>query len=266
MIFPIGRIQNGDVMNSKENLILMGINILISLVLVSSLADEYGFLWSFFAIMTASLLSLGGLGLWFSWRAHRQGIGSFSLTFAKIIGILIGLVFYVYFSLWHLRPDLLPQDTYYDMIKSHDITERLVDPNLMKVEYWEIFDVQKEVLFLHPASVGSTALVYPVKIEPKTSLRASLAVAPEAWESEGDGVTFSIYVEDEAGYHIVYSQYVDPKHQTQDRRWLPIKVNLDAFKNKLVRLILVVNNGPAGDGRYDWAGWGKPRLEKPRFP
>ena len=84
-------------------------------------------------------------------------------------------------------------------------------------------------------SSGSTALVYPVRIRPRTALHAHLAVAPEAWAKEGDGVTFSVYVEDEAGMHLVYGRYVDPKHHEQDRRWLPLRVDLSPFSGKLVR-------------------------------
>ena len=91
-------------------------------------------------------------------------------------------------------------------------------------------------------------------------------MAPEAWSLEGDGLTFSIYVEDEGGMHLVAARYVDPKHHQQDRRWVPMRVNLARFSGKLVRVILVVGSGPAGDRRYDWAGWGEPRLERPVWP
>ena len=151
-------------------------------------------------------------------------------------------------------------------IANRGVTERLVDPALLKVEQWEILDEGRDVLFVHPAPSGSTALVYPVKIESATTFRADLAAAPEAWTLEGDGLTFSLYVEDDAGMHLVYSRYVDPKHHQQDRRWVPMQVNLTPFGGKVVRLILVVGSGPAGDRRYDWAGWGEPRLERPVWP
>jgi hypothetical protein len=174
------------------------------------------------------------------------------------IGLLI--------SVQSLRPDLLPQHTYYDLIAHRQITERLVDPKLLKVEQWEILGLEQEVLFVHPAPSGSTALVYPVMIEPHTTLWSSLAVAPGAWTLDGDGVTFSVYIEDETGIHLVFSRYIDPKHHQQDRNWLPIQINLSSFENKLVRLILTVGSGPAGDRRNDWAGWGEPILARPIWP
>jgi hypothetical protein len=131
---------------------------------------------------------------------------------------------------------------------------------LLKIEKWDILDQERRVIYIHPASSGSTSLVYPVKIEPRTTFYAALAMAPEAWTAEGDGVVFSMYVEDQAGFHLLYSQYVDPKHQQQDRQWTTIRIDLSPYKDKLVRLILAVNSGPADDQRYDWAGWGFPRL------
>jgi hypothetical protein len=185
-----------------------------------------------------------------------------TLGLAALIVLILGLGLFV----WTLRPDLLPQRVYYDCIANRQVTERLVDPALLKVERWEILGEEHNVLFVHPPASGSVALVYPVRIEPRTTLRANLAMAPEAWTLEGDGVTFSVYVEDDAGIHLVWSGYADPKHHQQDRRWLPLRVNLGAFGGKLVRLILVTGSGPAGDRRYDWAGWGEPRLERLAWP
>ena len=64
----------------------------------------------------------------------------------------------------------------------------------------------------------------------------------------------------------VYSRYVAPKHCQQDHRWVPMLVNLAHFGGKLVRIILVAGSGLAGNRRYDWADWGKPRLEQPICP
>jgi hypothetical protein len=160
----------------------------------------------------------------------------------------------------------LPQQTTYDFVANRHVAERLVDPEFLKVERWQILDEEREVLFVHPAPSGSIALVYPVRVEPGTTFQADLAIAPEAWVLDGDGVTFSLFVEDDAGMQLVHSRYVDPKHHQQDRRWVPMRVNLGPFAGKVVRLILVVASGPAGDRRHDWAGWGEPRLERPVWP
>jgi len=241
----------------------IGLALLLSLVLAGGLAGREGRVSLGFALVTAAVLYLWGLGLLRAWRAVRQRR---YVHLASLVSLVAGLGLYVWFSLWALRPDLLPQRAYYDFIANRQVTERLVDPALLKVERWEVLGQEREVLFVHPAPSGSTALVYPVHIEPRTTLRADLAVAPEAWAVEGDGVTFSVYVEDEAGMHLLYSRYVDPKHHQQDRRWLPVRVDLSPFSGKLVRIILVAGSGPAGDRRYDWAGWGEPHLQRPIWP
>jgi hypothetical protein len=199
-------------------------------------------------------------------KTPRKSILHVCLRLLGLILVAAGLALAVWFFLWALRPSLLPQDTYYDLIANRSVTERLVDPALLKVEQWDILDEERDVLFVHPAASGSIALVYPVKIEAATTFRADLAAAPEAWTLEGDGVTFSLYVEDSAGMHLVDSRYVDPKHHQQDRRWVPMEVNLARFRGEVVRLILVVGSGPAGDRRYDWAGWGEPHLRRPVWP
>ena len=184
------------------------------------------------------------------------------LWFAAAVILVAGLAL----ALRPLVSKLWPRRTYYDFVASRGVTERLVDPALFKSERWEVSGETRDVLFVHPGAEGSTALVYPVMLEPNSTFQADLAVAPEAWTMEGDGVTFSLYVENEAGMHLLHSRYVDPKHHQEDRRWLPMRVDLAPFGEKLVRIILVVGSGPAGDRRCDWAGWGAPRLVRPSWP
>ena len=251
----------------------IGLALLLSLALAGYLAGQDGRVFLVFALVTAIVLYLWGLGLRRACLAFLPGGGIEGglsrrrhLHLVSLVGLVAVLGLYVWFSLWVLRPDLLPQRAYYDFVANRRVTERLVDPALLKVERWEILGQERQVLFVHPAPSGSTALVYPVHIEPGTTLRADLAVAPGAWAADGDGVTFSVYVEDDAGMHLLYSRYVDPKHHQQDRRWLPMRVDLSPFSGQLVRFILVVGSGPAGDRRYDWAGWGEPRLDRPVWP
>jgi hypothetical protein len=210
----------------------VGLALLLSLALAAWLAKEDGRTTLLFALVTAAAFILWSLGLARVWRAVRRRR---YLHLASLVVLAAGMGLYLWLSLWALRPAVLPQRTDYDFIANLQVTERLVDPDLLKAERWEIMGQEREVLFVHPTSSGSTALVYPVRVRPRTALRAHLAVAPEAWTKEGDGVTFSVYVEDEAGMHLVYGRYVDPKHHEQDRRWLPLRVDLSPFSGKLVR-------------------------------
>jgi len=237
--------------------------ILLTLAGMGWLSGPPGHVFLGWAMVTAVIFYLGGLGLARIWSGLRRRRYRYLLG---LLGLGLSLGLYGWFLVWFLRPELLPHRLVYDFIAHRRVTERLVDPELFKTEQWDIMDRRHQVLFVHPTSAGNTTLVYPVRVEPYTHLRAHLAVAPEAWSKEGDGVTFSVYVEDEAGIHLLYSRYVDPKHHQQDKRWLPLQVDLSAFAGKLVRIILVTGSGPAGDQRYDWAGWGELRLERPLWP
>jgi hypothetical protein len=188
------------------------------------------------------------------------------LRLVSAIPLLVGLGVGVWLCLWAVRPDLLPQRAYYDFVENRQVTERLVDPALLKLDRWEITGRAEDVLFTHPTTSGSVALVYPVKVRPRTTFMADVALAPEAWTLEGDGVTFSLYLEDSSGMHLLRSCYVDSKHHQADRRWVPFRADLAAYNGKLSRVILAVGSGPAGDGRFDWAGWGEPRLTQPIWP
>jgi len=79
----------------------------------------------------------------------------------------------------------------------------------------------------------------------------------------GDGVAFAVYVVSEQGARQVFSTYIDPTHNKADRRWHPHTVDLSAYAGQTVTLVFETSTGPAGDYRYDWAGWGQPRLLEP---
>jgi hypothetical protein len=115
------------------------------------------------------------------------------------------------------------------------------------------------VLFMHPDSrVG-----YTVQVREGTVLAFDLALAPGSWSQPGDGVTFSVYVEADAGTTQVFSTYIDPKHEEADRRWHPHSVDLGEYAGQEVTIVFETGPGPAGDERFDWAGWGAPRLLVP---
>jgi hypothetical protein len=81
----------------------------------------------------------------------------------------------------------------------------------------------------------------------------------------GDGVQFDIYLDDDHTWHL-FSQYIDPKNLPDDRRWHDHDLDLSSWAGEPVTLTLVTDPGPNGDDRYDWAGWGDPRIvEDPAY-
>lgn len=249
--------------DAARNNIWLSLSGLIAIGLTILLTGRLSPIEGIYLIVTWAALWLFGIGLMSSAKFIRI---SWFLGLIRVIGLIVLMAIYILASIWLLHPNILPQRATYDFIENRHVTDRLVDPALIKVERWNILDKEENVLFVHPSSSGSTTLVYPLKIEPKTTFYSDLAMAPQAWSEEGDGVTFTIYVENDAGIHLLYSQYIDPKHQQQDRRWVPVEIGLDAFEGQLVRFIMVVSDGVAGDIRYDWAGWGEPRLVRPEWP
>ena len=113
------------------------------------------------------------------------------------------------------------------------------------------------VIFQHPNS----RLVYYVDIPPNVYLDFSIALAPDTWSPwKGDGVDFLITVEKNARQINIFNQYIDPKNRTTDRKWLDFSLDLTAYSGEKVKLIFETRSGPKLDDRYDWAGWGEPRL------
>jgi len=249
--------------DEKKWIIKLGFASLISFFLIrwatgpnSSLAVAAAILTNlvivFWLVLVGLVLRSGDQKIWV-----RKILTLFMLTLVLFI-FLLGMVFV-------LRPNFFPQKLSYDFIANRAVTMRLVDETLVKVENWEINGIQKEVLFVHPSTSGTTTLVYPIKIPSGAVLVSDLALAPESWPSEGDGVTFLIYLENDSGIHLLYSRYVDPKHHQQDQTWIPVMVDLSRFSGQLVRVIFSVNSGPAGDARFDWSGWANPRIEQPAW-
>jgi hypothetical protein len=133
----------------------------------------------------------------------------------------------------------------------------------IEMRAWTIGDNIKQVLYQHPAYSGASRVVFTVPVVPGEHLAFDISTAPESWHLPGDGVTFAIYAESEGVAQQLFSAYIDPKKNAVDRRWYPVNIDLSSYAGKTIRLIFETGTGPAGDYRYDWAGWGEPRLLKP---
>jgi len=133
----------------------------------------------------------------------------------------------------------------------------------VEVQVWTIGAETKTVLYQHPALSGASRIFFPVSVAPGSRLTFDLALSPDSWEKPGDGVDFAVYVDTGQGIQRRFSTYIDPKNDELDRRWHTYSVDLDAFAGQDISIIFETGTGPAGDYRYDWAGWGEPRLLAP---
>jgi arylsulfatase A-like enzyme len=132
------------------------------------------------------------------------------------------------------------------------------DPTKVRRDRWRIGGVKRDVLFVHP----ETRVVFPgVPVHARARLRFSVALDPQAWTQAGDGVEFTVAAREGEQEEVLYRRQVDPKARPGERAWLEAEVDLAARAGRNVDLVFATSAGPAGDDRFDWAGFGDPVLE-----
>jgi hypothetical protein len=115
----------------------------------------------------------------------------------------------------------------------------------------------KRVLYMHP----SARVSFQIEIPTEAGLSFFPMLAPEVHRiGMGDGVQFSVSVHDGLADYEVFSVYSDPKNFPDQRHWLEQTVDMGHWAGRTVTVTFETGSGPNGDDRYDWAGWGEPRL------
>ena len=117
----------------------------------------------------------------------------------------------------------------------------------------------KPALFTHAAS---RLIFKDVTVPDNGRLKAWIAIKEEAWSQEAsDGVLFRFGVDD-GRYDELLNQLVDPRHNANDRGWLPVDIDLTAYAGQKVKLIFNTNTSLPGkdNGAYDFAVWGEPSI------
>ncbi len=133
---------------------------------------------------------------------------------------------------------------------------------LFKVGPETIAGETKPAIFMHAAS----RLIFPhVTVPDDGRLRAFIAVRESAWTQDAsDGVLFRFAVDD-GRYLELLNQHVDPRHNANDRGWLPVDIDLSAYAGQKVKLIFNTNTSVPGpgnpdNGAYDQAVWGEAAI------
>ncbi len=93
-------------------------------------------------------------------------------------------------------------------------------------------------------------------------LRLSFGIREGAWEQCTDGVLFNVIVSDGRKADVLVEQLLDPLHNPNDRRWIPINLDLSPYAGQEVDIIF---NTRAGAGksvatRSAWAPLGQPEI------
>jgi tetratricopeptide (TPR) repeat protein len=117
------------------------------------------------------------------------------------------------------------------------------------------------ILFQHaPSSVS-----FDLEIPTRAWIQFSPVIAPEVWQfGKGDGVLYKIELEtrDKAKY-LIYEDYLDPKNVVSQRELITKSINLVRWSGESAKIIFTTGCGPNDDCRFDWSGWGEPRILQP---
>jgi len=112
------------------------------------------------------------------------------------------------------------------------------------------------------APTVGTRLTWHAAVPDDGWLSVNVALKPEAWTQEGDGVLFYVGVSDGRAYEQLFSQHVHPFANSGDRKWIPVMVDLSAYAGEEIDLIFNTRSGQPekGDIRADMALWGQPEI------
>ena len=112
-------------------------------------------------------------------------------------------------------------------------------------------------------TVPPTRLTWKLKVPDDGWLKVDLGMKPEAWEKEGNGVWYYVGVSDGHAYEELFSQHLDPFSNKNDRRWVPVFVDLSAYAGEEVGIVFNSRTSAertADDPRNDMALWGAPEI------
>jgi hypothetical protein len=113
-----------------------------------------------------------------------------------------------------------------------------------------------EALLIHPPAAVAFEVNLP---EEPVKFSSRIAQAPASWVWGGDGVTFVLRLETAGGQPVeLFRQYLE--NTAANHNWHSVSLSLADYAGQHVTLILTTEEGPAGDGTGDWAGWETPRL------
>jgi hypothetical protein len=115
-------------------------------------------------------------------------------------------------------------------------------------------------IFQHPLLIQSNITYSNIQIPVNATLEFSIAIDPRVWNKTGDGVQFEIAINSNGQSNEIFSNYINPKANLEDRKWFFYSIPLNEYANKVVSISFITNPGPVGDSNWDWAYWGNPLI------
>lgn len=150
--------------------------------------------------------------------------------------------------------------TYNFLVNSGDAEINTAEPEYVRFRQAEfiINNDKRVILFEHPTS---EVLFKRVPVDANAVLQFGIGINQTAWDKAGDGVSFEVIIVDEKSRKIsVFSKYIDPKKNAEDRKWFDYNVDLQAVAGQEVSFIFKTGGGSEGNVEYDWAGWSNPQI------
>lgn len=120
---------------------------------------------------------------------------------------------------------------------------------------------------------GASRITWEQRLPDRAVLQVAVALKPEAWSVEGDGVLFRVGIAEGRTHEDLVTRLVNPFGQPDDGRWIPLTVDLGAYsgfkwslfyhpRRLLWRIVFNTNAGLPGskDDRGDLPLWGDPKI------
>lgn len=104
----------------------------------------------------------------------------------------------------------------------------------------------------------ASRIAWDLEVPEHAWLEGAFGMEEAAWSAAGDGVLFRVGVSFDGRYEEFVTQAVNPSSVPDDRRWIPLSVDLSPFAGK--RLSLIFNTGTGNNPDNDLAAWGHLRV------
>jgi len=173
---------------------------------------------------------------------------------------LIGFVALIATSCSHsVRDEALTTVRVYDLLVALPrATAHVHNSSFMHIGEFGVRTETRHALYFHPSGTVEFPAVH---LSSRAVLAFRIGIDQAVWGQPGDGVEFTAFVSRANDARTkVFTRYIDPKHNLDDRGWIEGRISLKAFHDQDVHIILATGPGPANDFSYDWALWAEPRI------
>jgi hypothetical protein len=123
------------------------------------------------------------------------------------------------------------------------------------------------------ATPAASRITWELRLPDRARLEIAIALKPEAWTVAGDGVLFRVGIAEGRTHEDVVTRVVNPFGRPEDRRWIPLTVDLGGhsgfrwslfYHPRLLLWRIVLNTSAANPAGTEHLGdmplWGEPRL------